>query len=153
MTKREMEAKNERAQFEAWLQPSMPRDGQVDEDGDFFYRDDWVQGAWIAWRHLSQRAGAAEPVAVVGADFTLFWAGSGPIAPLVRRHGFKVGSHLYAYPQPASPAAEIFAAGWHLACDWAGREDLHSDEGSPAYEADRAARLAALVQSDKDRAA
>lgn len=55
-------------------------------------------------------------------------------------------------PQPAIPAAEIFAAGWHLACDWAGREDLHSDEGSPAYEADRAARLAALVQSDKGRA-
>lgn len=42
---------------------------------------------------------ALEPVAVVGDVFTLFWIGSGPIAPIVKRHGLKVGSLLYAAPQ------------------------------------------------------
>lgn len=46
---------------------------------------------------------SAEPVAVVGADFTLLWAGAGPIAPLVQRHGLKVGSQLYAAPVATQP--------------------------------------------------
>ncbi|WP_312237037.1 hypothetical protein [Stenotrophomonas sp.] len=41
---------------------------------------------------------AQEPVAVVGPDFNLFWAGSGPIAPLVKCHGIVPGSLLYAAP-------------------------------------------------------
>lgn len=48
---------------------------------------------------------AQEPVAVIGADFTIFWAGHGPIAPIVERHALKVGSPLYAAPQPL-PAAQ-----------------------------------------------
>ncbi len=36
---------------------------------------------------------------MVGGDFTLHWIGSGPIAPIVERHGLKVGSLLYAAPQ------------------------------------------------------
>ncbi|AVY67206.1 hypothetical protein [Xanthomonas translucens] len=43
-------------------------------------------------------AGGQEPVAVVAADFSLHWAGSGPIAPLIERHGIKVGDALYAAP-------------------------------------------------------
>lgn len=39
-----------------------------------------------------------EPVAVVGSDFTICWLGSGPIAPLVERHGIKRGGLLYAAP-------------------------------------------------------
>ena len=46
-----------------------------------------------------------EPVAVIGAGFTIFWAGHGPIAQIVERHALKVGSPLYAAPQP-SPAAQ-----------------------------------------------
>lgn len=54
---------------------------------------------------LAARQPVGEPVAVVGGGFTLFWAGSGPIAPLVKRHGIKVGSKLYAAP-PAPAAAQ-----------------------------------------------
>jgi len=42
------------------------------------------------------KASLSEPVGVIGADFTLYWAGSGPIAPIVEKHGLKVGSPLYA---------------------------------------------------------
>ncbi|MBP3980825.1 DUF551 domain-containing protein [Acidovorax sp. JG5] len=42
----------------------------------------------------------SEPVAVVGSDFTLCWAGTGPIAPIVEKHGIKAGSPLYAHPSP-----------------------------------------------------
>lgn len=44
------------------------------------------------------RQPVGEPVAVVGADFDLFWIGSGPIAPLVERNGLRPGSKLYAAP-------------------------------------------------------
>lgn len=61
-----------------------------------------------------------EPVAVVGSDFTLLWVGSGPIAPLVERHGINVGSKLYAHPAPqaAQPAdsglsRDLFRAAIH----------------------------------------
>ena len=47
---------------------------------------------------LAARQPVGEPVAVVGADFGLFWFGTGPIAPLVERHGLKPGSQLYAAP-------------------------------------------------------
>ena len=46
----------------------------------------------------ARQPGAQEHVAVVGSDFTLLWAGSGPIAPIVERHGLKRGSRLYAAP-------------------------------------------------------
>lgn len=42
---------------------------------------------------------AQKPVAVVADDFALHWAGTGPIGPIVKRHGLKVGSRLYAEPQ------------------------------------------------------
>lgn len=48
---------------------------------------------------LAANAGG-EPVAVVGSNFELYWAGSGPIAPLVEKHGIKVGSPLYTHPSP-----------------------------------------------------
>lgn len=66
----------------------------------------WVQnGVLPQWLNVGASLYAApvsaEPVAVVGADFTLLWAGAGPIAPLVQRHGLKVGSQLYATPVAA----------------------------------------------------
>lgn len=42
---------------------------------------------------------ADEPVAIVGDVFSLYWIGRGPIAPIIRKHGIKVGSLLYARPQ------------------------------------------------------
>ena len=49
------------------------------------------------------KAREQEPVAVVGEQYSLWWAGSGPIAPLMERHGVKAGSNLYARPIPADP--------------------------------------------------
>lgn len=46
-----------------------------------------------------------ETVAVVFSDYALFWAGSGPIAPLCERTGAKVGSQLITTGQ-----AEVYAA-------------------------------------------
>ena len=40
-----------------------------------------------------------EPVAVVVNDCAIFWAGSGPIAPLCKRTGAKVGSQLITTAQ------------------------------------------------------
>lgn len=59
-------------------------------------------------RHAAFEAGRAslaanagsEPVAVVGINFALYWAGSGPIAPIVEKHGIKVGSPLFTHPSP-----------------------------------------------------
>lgn len=51
------------------------------------------------------KEGAGVPVAVVGEGFAIFWAGSGPIAPIVEKHGLKVGSMLYATPPAVMPAA------------------------------------------------
>lgn len=51
-----------------------------------------------------------EPVAVVGSDFTLQWVGSGPIAPMVKRHALKRGSLLYAAPT-AQAVVDLIAAG------------------------------------------
>lgn len=52
-------------------------------------------------------ASAGEPVAVVGSDFSLFWAGSGPIAPLIQRHNIKVGAKLYTAAQPSAVPPEM----------------------------------------------
>lgn len=38
-----------------------------------------------------------------------------------------------------------YARGWHAAASWAGRLDLHSDVGSPAYERERDAALKDLA--------
>lgn len=69
--------------------------GGDDEGGYQFTAEDLEQFV----RALAARQpGAQEAVAVVGSDFTLLWAGSGPIAPMVERHGLKRGSLLYAAP-------------------------------------------------------
>lgn len=39
-----------------------------------------------------------QPVAVVGNDYTLLWAGGDAIVDIVKRHGLKIGSKLYAHP-------------------------------------------------------
>jgi hypothetical protein len=53
-----------------------------------------------------------EPVAEIGQQYTLLFAGSGPITGLVKRHGLKIGDKLYALPgaQPAPSVPE----GWKL---------------------------------------
>jgi len=62
-----------------------------------------AQAALAALAELEKAA--AEPVAEVGGDFALYWAGTGPIQPLIVRYNIKVGSFLYA--APPAPVAEI----------------------------------------------
>ena len=51
-----------------------------------------------------------EPVAEIGQQYTLLFAGSGSITGVVKRHGLKIGDKLYALPgaQPAPSVPE----GW-----------------------------------------
>lgn len=64
---------------------------------------DYVRAALAARQPVGQ-----EPVAVVGPDFALLWAGHGPISPIVERHGIKVGSQLYtAPPAPAAVPVDV----------------------------------------------
>lgn len=95
------EMNGERAIFEAWI-------GEFDcgpilEREEGIYLDWDVQRAWAAFQagraSLAANAGS-DPVAVVGSNFALYWAGSGPIAPIVEKHGIKVGSPLYTHPSP-----------------------------------------------------
>lgn len=88
--------------------------------------DGTLHGAVDYWQERALRAEAelaarqpvgVEPVAVVGGGFTLFWAGSGPIAPLVKRHGIKVGSKLYAAP-PAPEMSPDFTDNARAAIAW-----------------------------------
>lgn len=65
------------------------------------------------------------PVAVVGDVFTLHWAGTGPIAPLIERHGIKVGDKLYPAP-PAPTADDGELAAWRELAD-------HVRTGAPVY--------------------
>jgi hypothetical protein len=46
-------------------------------------------------------AGEERPVAVVGSDFTLLWASGDAISDIVKRHGLRVGSKLYAHSSGA----------------------------------------------------
>ena len=60
----------------------------------------------------------------------------------------------YAIQAVRQAANAIFAEGWYLACDWLERDDLKFDVDSPAFAADRAARLAALLtllENNSDR--
>ena len=63
--------------------------------------------SWAAARAdraaLFNAAQASEPVAIIGRDFMLLWAGSEPLATLLSRHpGVGVGSLLYAASAPGS---------------------------------------------------
>lgn len=52
----------------------------------------------------AQEVVRAEPVAVIGDTFSLFWVGSKPIAELARKHNLKVGDKLYTVPPSTAPA-------------------------------------------------
>lgn len=76
---------------------------------------------------LAASAGS-EPVAVVGSNFALYWAGSGPIAPIVEKHSIKVGSPLYTHPSPPEGMVATDAM-----ID-AGKKMLHNSNGRGARE-------------------
>jgi hypothetical protein len=73
---------------------------------------------------------AAEPVAVVGADFTILWAGAGPIAPLIERHGIKVGSKLYAAPAAALTSAPAEPIDMVLHCPKCGLQHVDASDAT-----------------------
>ena len=52
-----------------------------------------------------------EPVAEIGQQYTLLFAGSGSITGVVKRHGLKIGDKLYALPV-TQPAPSVPDATW-----------------------------------------
>ena len=54
-----------------------------------------------------------EPVAEIGQQYTLLFAGSGSITGVVKRHGLKIGDKLYALtgaqPAPSVPDVDALA--------------------------------------------
>lgn len=83
----------------------------IQENRDYWYgvAEQYRQELYDAKQALAQQ-GQGEAVAVIGADFTIHWVGTGPIAPVIRKHGLKVGDELYAVP-PAQPAERV-PEGW-----------------------------------------
>ena len=61
-----------------------------------------------------------EPVAEIGQQYTLLFAGSGPITGLVKRHGLKIGDKLYALPgaQPAPSFADAYQGAMEEVAIW-----------------------------------
>jgi hypothetical protein len=50
---------------------------------------------------VAELEAVGEPVAFVGDvfdEFTLCWIGGGPIAPLIEKHGIKIGDKLFTRP-------------------------------------------------------
>ncbi|MGV0128883.1 hypothetical protein [Burkholderia gladioli] len=65
---------------------------------------------------MSESKQRGDAVAVVGTTYQLLWIGSGPIAPIVERHGIKVGDRLYH--GPAAAAAPELVEALQAAEDW-----------------------------------
>ena len=55
---------------------------------------------------IAALASQAEPVAVIGRDWSLLWADADPLATIVRKHGLAIGTLLYARTPPAPAQAE-----------------------------------------------
>lgn len=138
------ERPDEYEHFADWLKKEGPIEREVTKAE--MARHGWMAGMRFADLYplaIAPVAGEAhEPVAVVGADFALYWAGSGPIAPIVKRHGLKVGSRLYAAPQAsAEPVQEVagvtldgcletlFRVGEHLGINYA---ESRKQPGAPS---------------------
>jgi hypothetical protein len=65
------------------------------------------EGGKDAARALLVQPVVSEPVAVVAKDYAIFWAGSGPISPIVKKHDLRPGSKLYATPQVSTKIAQM----------------------------------------------
>jgi hypothetical protein len=88
----------------------------------------------------SIEAPASDPVAQICGTWELRWIGSGPIAPIIHKHGLKIGDYLYAgAAPPAQPAfnqAEFDTLVEKGTKAWAGVElvDGHVPAGVPVDE-------------------
>lgn len=91
-----------------------------------------VAGAVLAG---PQAEASQEHVAEIASTFLLVWAGSGPIAPIVEKHGLRVGSKLYAAPQAdvVRDAAEtkLLLAAKAFAKEHIDGDALHEDSSVP----------------------
>lgn len=58
---------------------------------------DWIQRALQAEACIEAME-RQEPVAEIGQQYTLLFVGSGSMTELVKRHGIKIGTKLYALP-------------------------------------------------------
>lgn len=111
MSDRKLERALAQKLFAAWQETEYAElDGEFTETDLDRMADDY-QAAWVevARSALTQPQAQQEPVAVIGEMFNLFWIGSGPIAPIIERHGLKVGDKLYvgAPTQAPQTKAEI----------------------------------------------
>jgi hypothetical protein len=62
-----------------------------------------LMAAWLRAHVLAEREVCAkpqEPVAVIMPSWMIHFVGSGPIAPLIEKHGLKIGDFLFAHPAP-----------------------------------------------------
>lgn len=60
---------------------------------------DWY-AEQIAAHRFSHTPQTVQPVAVIGRDWRLLWASQEPLARIVEQTGIKIGSPLYAKPDP-----------------------------------------------------
>lgn len=85
---------------------------------------------------------AQEPVAVVGPVYALDWVGTGPVAPLFKKHGIKVGDFLYTHPQPKQESLSDEQVAKAIAV-WF--DDEFTDKGMLA-------RMRAAIEATKEQA-
>lgn len=93
-----------------------------------------------------------EPVAVVGSVYTLYWAGSGPIAPLIEGHGIKVGDGLYAASQVQALLADerrkTLEAASKAALNGPITADMMDSDSAKAVSFHISARIRALIDKE-----
>lgn len=87
----------DREEFEA-LKLSFGRNMVLATDGE--YQSVETRKLLEVWQAARAQPAEQEPVAVVGPVYALDWVGTGPVAPLFKKHGIKVGDFLYTHPQP-----------------------------------------------------
>ncbi len=78
--------------WSAWSYGTMSQDDFRPAGED----DEVIQGITDGVLQALASAPAPAPVAVIGDTFSLAWIGTGPIAPIIRQNGLKVGDRLYA---------------------------------------------------------
>lgn len=105
-------------------------------------------GVVLEWMHDLHAALAQQPAAVERTKWVCGFCTRHYYLPNpCGRYCCDAQAEFRAAQQPA--AVDAYSAGWRQCAKWAGREDLIADIDSPAYEADRAAALAAQQQGGR----
>jgi len=90
----------------------------------------------------SDKGAEQEHCAQIIDGWQIVYAGTGPVAPVIEKHGLKIGSKLYAAPRPAARSDDDI-------CYFA---SVHSeDHDEPLYSFDRAGLLAFVASITKEK--